>query len=321
MSRVCGSVRGYNEDMSFSRAVLIVNARSRQGEEVFQMAKSYLQGLGLPLAASFDPSDPGRIPDLVREAVGEGCDLLIVGGGDGTVTSVVDFLAGKEAALGLLPLGTANDFARTLEIPEDMEEACRTLAEGNVVDVDLGQAGADHYVNLASVGLSVAVTRALSPQLKRRAGALAYPLAAMRAFFAHEPFSARLSFPDGDHEPVEFDRLLQVAVGNGRFYGGGLIVAPGSGIDDGSFDIYAIEMGGHRDLIGTARYLKSGEFIEQDNVSHYETRRVELTTETQLPVNIDGEIIANTPLSFSVDVNALKVVVPESSNSATYEGA
>jgi diacylglycerol kinase (ATP) len=92
--------------------------------------------------------------------------------------------------LGLLPLGTAKDFARTLMIPADLERACETGTQGKVVDVDLGLTGEDYYVNVASVGLGAEVTQALSSQMKRAAGALAYPLAAIKAFFSHKPFSA-----------------------------------------------------------------------------------------------------------------------------------
>jgi diacylglycerol kinase family enzyme len=116
---------------------------------------------------------------------------------------------------------------------------------------------------------------------------------------------------------VEYRRLLQVAVGNGRFYGGGMVVAPHSGIDDRSLDVYAIEMGRHRDLIGVARYLKSGDFIRSESVSHYQTERVRLETDPELPVNIDGEVVTRTPQDFSVVHNALRVLVPPESTAAS----
>ena len=219
-------------------------------------------------------------------------------------------------ALGLLPLGTANDFARTLEIPADIEGACQTIASGKVVDVDLGLAHDNYYVNVASTGLSVKVTQALSPQLKKRIGPLAYPVAAIRAFLDHEPFSARLTFADGDNEPVEYGRLLHLAVGNGRFYGGGIVVAPEAGIDDRRLDVCAIELGRPRTLIGVARYLKSGDFIRMEGVHHHRTERVRLETDPELPINIDGELVARTPQDISVVHNALKVLVPPESTAA-----
>jgi diacylglycerol kinase (ATP) len=297
-------------------AALIVNARSRAGEKAFERASKRLSSLGVRTGTSYALSDPTRLAETVREAVLEGYDPLILGGGDGSVSSTVDFLANHHGTLGLLPLGAANDFARTLQIPSGLEEACETIARGKVVDVDLGLAGENFYVNVASVGLGVEVTRSLSPRLKKKMGPLAYPVAAMKAFFKHDPFTARLTFPDGDHEPAGYERLLQVAVGNGRFYGGGMVVAPGSGIDDRYLDVYAIRLGRRRDLIGVARYLKSGDFVKSEGVDHFRTRRVLLETEPELSINVDGELIARTPEEFSVAPNALRVIVPETSTAA-----
>ncbi len=309
---------GATEKAALERAAVIVNTRSRTGEQTFFEALDRLGDMGVALGATYALRDPGRLAETVREVLGEGSGYrsLILGGGDGTVSSVVDFMADRDVTLGLLPLGTANDFARTLEIPFDVAGACETIARGKVVDVDLGLAGENYYVNVASVGLSVGVSRTLSPWMKRRAGSLAYPVAAVKAFMGHEPFSARLVFPDGDHEPVEYDRLLQVAVGNGRFYGGGMVVAPGSGIDDRNLDVYVIEMGRHRDLLGVARYLKSGDFIRNEAVGQYRTPHVRLETDPELPINIDGEVVATTPHEFSVAHNALKVLVPRRSTAA-----
>ena len=311
-------VDSIRNDVDARRAALIVNTRSRTGERTFFQALDRLQDLGVTLGPTYAVRDPVRLPETVRDVLDDGSEyrLLILGGGDGSVSSVVDFLAHHHVVLGLLPLGTANDFARTLGIPSDIEGACQTIAAGKTVDVDLGLAGDNYFVNVASVGLGVEATRALSPWMKKSVGPLAYPAAAIKAFLSHEPFSAKLTFPDGDHEPVEHERLLQVAVGNGRFYGGGMVVAPESGIDDRNLDVYAIELGRHRDLIGVARYLKSGDFIRNESVTQYRTERVRLETDPELAVNIDGEVVTRTPQDFSVAHNALKVLVPPDSSAA-----
>lgn len=307
------------EDARKRRAALVVNTRSRSGEKAFEEARRYLRDLGVEPEAEYDIEDPSRLPETVHHVASGGYGLVILGGGDGTVSSSVDFLADRNVALGLLPLGTANDFARTLGIPANLYRACETIANGKLVDIDLGLAGENYYVNLASVGISAGVTRALTPRLKKTAGAAAYPVAALKAFLKHEPFGARLSFPDGDYEPVEHERLLQVAVGNGRFYGGGMVVSPGSGIDDSTLDVYAIQLGRHRDLLGVARYLKSGDFVNSEGVSHYETSRVIVESEPSLPVNVDGEMVAHTPQEFRVARNALHVIVPPESTAARYD--
>src|SRR5919202_1186696 len=137
---------------SRGRAALVVNTRSRTGERAFFRALDRLQELDIQLGVTYAIRDPTRLSETVREVLDDGYRFLILGGGDGSVSSVVDFLAGRDAVLGLLPLGTANDFARTLGIPEDVEGACKTIAGGKIVDVDLGLAGDTHYVNVASVG-------------------------------------------------------------------------------------------------------------------------------------------------------------------------
>lgn len=171
------------EGSPFQKAALVVNTRSRSGETAFDVAAKLLPKLGVPLAVMHALAEPRRLPEVVGGALRAGCDLIVVGGGDGSISCVVDLLAHHDAALGVLPVGTANNFARTLGIPFEIEQACETVASGALVDVDvdLGLVGSDYYVNVASVGLSAAVARGLASGLKRRLGALAYPTAAARA--------------------------------------------------------------------------------------------------------------------------------------------
>jgi diacylglycerol kinase (ATP) len=305
--------------MTSPAAFLVVNSASRTGRADFDAARRRLTELGLPLAGAFAVEDPARLPGIVDDAIAAGAQLLILGGGDGTVSLIAPRLAGTDVVLGLLPTGTANDLARTLQVPPDLAAACTTVVEGKVVDVDLGIVGEDHFVNVASVGLSVGVTEALSPALKRRVGALAYPVAALQAYRRHRPFRARLEFPAGDHDPVELDDLLQVAVANGRFYGGGNVVAPGAGIDDHLLDVYAIPRGTARQRLQVARHFVSGAFTERDHVLHLTTRAVRLVTEPDLPVNVDGELSAATPVTFGLLRNGLKVMVPQHSNAAVLD--
>jgi diacylglycerol kinase (ATP) len=301
---------------AFERAALIVNTGSRTGAHAYEQARARLTELGVPLADTFPVTDGARLPETVHAAVQDGCDLVVLGGGDGSVSCAVDELVAKRVVLGVLPLGTANDFARTLQIPFDVEQACETVAHGKVVDVDLGLVDDNYFANVASVGLSVGVTEALSPRLKSRLGPLAYPVATLRAYRRHVPFTATLEFPDGDHEPLRLDDLLQVAVGNGRHYGGGNVVAPEAGIDDHALDVYAITRGRLRDHVSIARMFRHGTFVEHPNVAHLTTRRMRMRTDPEQYINVDGEIVAITPQEFSVARNALNVLVPERSTAA-----
>ena len=302
-------------------AAVVVNTGSRRGAAAYAEAVERLTAEGVPVRSATAVSRGADIADVVARAVAEGHDLVVVGGGDGTIACAADVVAGTEVTLGVLPLGTANDFARTLQLPSDVADACAALAHVQVVDVDLVRVDGRAYLNVASAGLSVGVIEALTPGLKRRLGPLAYPVATLRAYRRHRPFAARLEFPAGDHETLELDDLLQVAVGNGRHYGGGNAVSPTAGIDDHLLDVYAIVRGRLRDHVSIARLLKDGSFVHHDRVHHVTTRALRLVTDPELPVNLDGEIAARSPATFTVERNALHVVVPRESTAASLDGA
>jgi len=302
------------------RAAVVVNAGSRRGAAAYEQAITLLAAAGVQVTTKHAVTSGAELTEAVQRAIDQGHDLVVVGGGDGTVGCAAGLVAGTDVALGILPLGTANDFARTLQVPGDLAAACDTVAHGKMVDIDLGRVNGLPYVNVASVGLSVGVTESLTPGLKRRIGPLAYPVAALRAYRKHVPFQARLEFLDEDHEPVVLEDLLQVAVGNGRHYGGGNAVSPTAGIDDHILDVYAIVRGRLRDHVHIARLLKDGTFVEHDRVHQFTTRRVRLVTDPVLPVNLDGEIAAQTPSLFEIERNAVHVLVPQGSSSAVLDG-
>lgn len=301
-------------------AAVVINAGARLGAAAPELAVDTLQRGGLPVSSVHHVLSGAELPGILDRVVGDGHDLVVVGGGDGTVSCAAGRFAGTGIVLGVLPLGTANDLARTLEIPGDLAGACAALAGGKVVDIDLGRANGHPFLNVASVGLSVGVTETLSPRLKRYLGPAAYAVAAVRAYARHRPFRARLEFPEGDHDTLELEDMLQVAVGNGRHYGGGNTVAPTAGIDDHLLDIYAIPGAPLREHVRIARLLKDGSFVERHGVHHLTTRRVRLVTEPPMPVNLDGEIATATPADFTIERNAVHVVVPESSTSARFDG-
>lgn len=296
---------------------LLLNAGSRRGAGALGAVTAMLAARPeRPTVTTYDVAAGGDLASTVDEALASAPDLLVVGGGDGTVSCAAGRVAGTGTTLGVLPLGTANDFARTLEIPTDLADAVATLLDGRAVDVDLGRINGHPFVNVASIGLSVAVTQKLSSRLKKVIGPGAYPVATLRAYRSHRPFTARLEFPAGDHEPIELHDLLQVAVGNGRHYGGGNVVAPNASLDDHLLDVYAIERGRLRDHVSIARFLKDGSFVEHEKVHHLTTRRVRVVTDEELEVNLDGEIATTTPIDAVVESAVLRVVVPVGSRAA-----
>ncbi|WP_107774498.1 lipid kinase [Nocardioides sediminis] len=293
---------------------VVINTAARTGAAALRMVEAELRRSGVEAVDVHRVDGGAQLPGALAEAVGAEPDLVVVGGGDGTVGCAAALLAHTRATLGVLPLGTANDFARTLEIPSALPAAVDTLLSGKVVDVDLGRVNGSVFLNVASLGLSVEVTRRLTPGLKRRLGQLAYPAATLAAYRHHRPFAARLELADGS--TLELGDLMQVAVGNGRHYGGGLTVSPSASIDDHLLDVYAIEKGRLRDHVSVARLLRSGHLIEHERVHHLTTRTLRVVTDEPLDVNLDGELAAMTPATFEVDRNALHIVVPQHSRAA-----
>lgn len=296
---------------------VVVNRGSRRGAAAWPGVERALRAGGVEVR----PVEvEGDLATTLRAVVAERPPLVVVGGGDGTIGCAADAVAGTRTVLGVLPLGTANDFARTLEIPTDPVAAAEAMLAGRVVDVDLGRAGPHAFLNVASLGLSVAVTRRLTPRLKRWLGPLAYPAATLRAYRGQPGFAARLEFPDDDHEPLVLDELLQVAVGNGVHYGGGNTVSPTASVDDHLLDVYAIERGRLSDHVSIARLLRDGRLVEHERVHHVVTRSIRVVTDEPMPVNLDGEIAAVTPVTFAVERNAVHVVVPQRSRAARLDG-
>jgi YegS/Rv2252/BmrU family lipid kinase len=286
------------------RVAIVVNTGSRTGREAYEEACRRLEDAGLRIGEKHAVEAPGKMVEVVRSAVQAGADLVVLGGGDGTVSCVAGELETCGVTLGLLPLGTANDFARTLGVPFDLAEACDTIVNGQLVDVDLGAVG---------------VTRLMDHRLKKVLGPLAYPITVLRATAQHRPFSVRLEFPDGDADDIELHDMLQVAVGSGVYYGGGNAVSPYASIDDRKLDVYAIPRGSFWQRWHLVRYFRSGRFVESKHVFHTRTQRVRITPDRPEALSIDGELLEpedqDTEL-FEVHANALRVIVPQDSEAA-----
>jgi diacylglycerol kinase family enzyme len=167
------------------RAVLVVNTRSRHGARAYSEAKRQLVEAGMALDATYPVRHAERMPEIVRGEIAKGRKFIIIGGGDGTISSVVDHFAYTSVVFGVLPLGTANSFARTLGIPLDLTGAIDVLVNGKVVDVDLGKINDDYFANGSSIGMPAIVGRATPHILKKWLGRGAYGLVAASKFITY----------------------------------------------------------------------------------------------------------------------------------------
>jgi diacylglycerol kinase (ATP) len=288
------------------RTGLLINTRARLALRTKRDVVQALKRRGIdpgPIARVRRPRSLGRAVDALLDL---GVDRLIVGGGDGTLGAVAARLAHRNIDLGLIPLGTANDFARTLGIPTDLDASAEVVASGNVRLVDLARANDAYFLNVASIGMSVSATAELSPGIKRRFGSIAYLYAGALAFTRHLTFRVRVqNGPDSVETTAH-----QIVVGNGRFYGGGVLVARQSSLEDGMLHAYALGTRGRWQLLRTIALLRMGVPIDRPGDHFLRTPSLSVETWPALPVNCDGEIRTRTPVTFAVEPEALRVLAP-----------
>jgi diacylglycerol kinase (ATP) len=287
------------------RALLLGNPGARRGGEGFAEVQACLPAHGLEVVPH-RLGEPNRVGELIREHHGA-IERIIVAGGDGTLNTVVQAVVGTRLPLGIIPLGTANNLARTLGIPTSVPEACQVAAGTHRRRIDLGWVNGRYFFTTASIGLSVQITEALSSRTKRRWGALAYGVAAIRALRQSRPFHAEISWTEGRRH----SRTIQIVVGNGRYYGSALPVAEDARIDDARLDLYSIELSHWWGLLALLPSLRRGRHGEKRSVEALRSTQFEIETRAPLDINVDGEICSTTPALLRVHPGMLDVFAPE----------
>ena len=284
-------------------ALLVANEHSRRGREVGPFVEALERG-GMRLRRE-GCRRREELPALIR-GLREDVGAVILAGGDGTMSAAAPALRDTGLPLGILPLGTANDLARTLAIPLEADAAAAVILAGHRRVLDLGCVNGHPFFNVASLGLSVEITQRLTRVMKRRWGKLAYPVAAAAVILRSRRFSATL-LAEGRSIPV---KSMQVAVGNGRHYGGGMVVADEAEIDDGCLDVYSLEPRARWRLLWMARAFRDGEHDALDEVRTLRCRSLEVRTRRRRHVSADGEIVTRTPARFALLPRAVTVFAP-----------
>jgi YegS/Rv2252/BmrU family lipid kinase len=285
-------------------ALLLFQPRDEATNRSVGAAIAAMEAGGIRLRREPWPGSEG-LADAIRRHAGA-VEMVILGGGDGTMNAAAPTLIETGLALGILPLGTANDLARTLGIPPDAEEAARVILGGHRRRIDLGEVNGRPFFNVASIGMTVQVTGLLTDDLKRRWGVLAYAIAAARALPAVRPFRAEIRCG----EEVHHVRTLQVAIGNGRYYGGGMVVEQSAELDDGLLHLYSLEFDRPWWLALLLPALRAGRQGTWRQVRTVTCPEVEILTTRPRKVAADGEFVARTPARLRVLRQALSVLAP-----------
>jgi len=290
------------------RALLVVNPHSRRGREAGAAAVRHLGDRGISVAL-----EQPDLADLARTIArySTSVDLVIIGGGDGTLNAAIAPLLDAQVPLGILPLGTANDLARTLQVPTAVSAACEAIASGSVQRLDVGCANDRYFFNVASIGLSVKIARRLTGAAKKRWGVLAYAVTAWQVLRQARPFAAEIVEADGTRTQV---KTMQIAIGNGRHYGGGLTVTSDATIQDARLDLYSLEVERGWQVLGLLPALRFGDYTGSSQVRVLKLSEVEIRTDKSRSINTDGEIAGRTPAHFRVLPAALPAIVPRESS-------
>jgi YegS/Rv2252/BmrU family lipid kinase len=306
------------------RTTVVVNPKSQGGKLGKRWAElSDVIGRAFPFDEAMTKG-PGDATRLVREALRGGAERIVAIGGDGTVNEVVNGFFDEtgaaiapDASFGLLPFGTGGDFRRTFHLPQDIAAAAAVIAANKTRRIDVGKltfissAGEKTlrmFANIASFGVSGVVDRLVNESGKKL-GRLSFFYATLRATWSYKNQRVALVFDGKDRVEATINT---VAVANGRFFGGGMKVAPDAQPDDGEFDVIAMGDFGFGDMLTSGRRLYKGTHLGMDKVTARRARRVEaepIEPGGIVELDVDGESPGRLPATFELLPGALAMVV------------
>lgn len=284
------------------------NGRGRRNWEQLEPELSRA-GISYTARMTTGPGD-GQPQTLAAVAAAAPGDVIVAIGGDGTAGEVAGGLVqsnrASELALGVISSGTGNDLARTLGLPGDARQAFDVIAAGKKATLDAGMASGHCFLNVAGVGFDAAVANAANKSPKFLGGTVPYVLGLLRTLWGYRPVPMELDVDGTVYE----GRFLLVAVANGRYFGGGMKIAPQAEVADGAFDVV---MAGDLGRLETLRMLPriyKGTHVSHPKVVIVRARQIGVRVKGELYCQADGELLPTVPTEFSVRSHALSVLVP-----------
>jgi YegS/Rv2252/BmrU family lipid kinase len=309
------------------KTVVVVNPQSQNGAlgrrwpEIARVLGRTLGGFEHVLTEG--PRDATR---LAREALAGGAECVVAIGGDGTIHEVANGFfdeAGAPirpgAALGILPFGTGGDFRKSVAIPTELEAAAAVLSAGHTRAVDVGRLTYTHagasgrciFVNIASFGIGGLVDHIVNTSSKRLGGTLSFFLGTVRAVARYKNQRVRLILDEREDEPLHLT-INNVAVANGRYFGGGMHIAPEARVDDGVFDVVAIGDYKAGEMLVHGSKLYRGTHLALDKVVHRRAKKVQAfpVDAEEVLLDVDGETPGALPATFEILPGALPLIAP-----------
>ena len=289
---------------SIRSAAMIVNAKSRRGQKLFEQACGALAGLPFPVDAHA-VEHPEELEATVERALAKTPDLVILGGGDGTISGLVDLLVGKGVTLAVLPLGTANSFARSLGLPLDIAGAVEVIRTGRPRRIDLGMIDDDYFANCAAMGISPQIAETVPHNLKKVLGRVGYLGWAAWRFLRFCPFTLVV----GEGAAATRLKVVEVRISNGSFHGGTQLV-DSADLQSGEIVVQAVVGHAKRYLLRHWAAAVIGHELRHLDTREFRGRSLRVATEPPLPISIDGEVLATTPVTARIAAGAIEVLAP-----------
>jgi diacylglycerol kinase (ATP) len=230
--------------------------------------------------------EAGAAAVLAREAAHRGVDVVAAAGGDGTVNEVVNGLDGFDVPLGIIPLGTANDFARQVGIPADADHAMDVILQRKPLRIDTASMNGRRFLNVSTGGVGAEATAETPHEVKESLGPMAYAISGMRKLAGFRPYQA--SFKGSDFEYS--GEFLMFAAGITRATGGGMMATPMASATDGLLDLCIVEGMSRSDFARTVLKVKKGEHVGHPGVHYAQVRHVTIESPEPITVNLDGEM-------------------------------
>jgi diacylglycerol kinase (ATP) len=286
------------------RALVLINPSARKAQEASHIL-SMLEKTSYSLIPASE-KDPNNFAALIRRFENQ-VDLVIVGGGDGTIRSVLKPLRESGIPLGIMPLGTANNLARSLNIPEDLASACEILEFGAIKSIDLALANGIPFLNVVGLGLSTQINKAVPKDWKKRWGPLAYGFAGLKIARRMRPFSAKITV---DNEQL-LVKSLQITVCNGRYYGAGISISPEATLTDGLLHVCSTEVDYWWEGIRLLPRIWRGRLENACGLRTLSGSKIRIETHRPMSVDTDGEVVTKTPLTIDVLPKAIAVMGPK----------
>ncbi len=283
----------------------VVNPVAQKGRSaaIWQNIESHLRYDGHEFSVMYTEC-PGDGRNKALRAASQGATRIISVGGDGTVQEVVNSTYGMGLEIGVVPVGTGNDFARTAGIPKEPLAAAVLALEGEARPVDLGKVDGRLFTNVAGLGFDADVAERANRSKMLVSGSITYFLSVLATLYKFQCREVTIDI-DGLRWT---QRILFVAVGNGKYLGGGMKIVPSAVLDDGLFDIVVAGDLTKAETLLTLPKVYTGEHVKHPKATQFRGKRVSVESHETLPVHADGEVIATTPITFEVMQAALSLV-------------